>query len=55
MAVPYWDAVAALNTPTVMHGWPGFAADGRPLDAPAVTERRDEFIRSALDRLPART
>ena len=22
-AVPYWDAVAALNTPTVMQGWPG--------------------------------
>ena len=29
IAVPYWDAVAALNTPTAMHGWvPGFAGDG---------------------------
>jgi hypothetical protein len=52
--VPYWDAVAALNTPTVMHGWPGFADDGSPLDAAAVTERRDAFLRAALDQLPAR-
>jgi aminoglycoside phosphotransferase (APT) family kinase protein len=54
IAVPYWDAVAALNTPTVMHGWPGFARDGSPLDAAAVTERRDAFLRTALDQLPAR-
>lgn len=47
-AVPYWDAVAALNTPTVMHGWPGFADDSSPLDAAAVTERRDAFLRTAL-------
>jgi len=53
LAVPYWDAVAALNTPTVMHGWPGFADDGSPLDAAAVTERRDAFLRTALDQLPA--
>ena len=53
-AVPYWDAVAALNTPTVMHGWPGFADDGSPLDAAAVTERRDAFLRTALDQLSAR-
>lgn len=52
-AVPYWDAVAALNTPTVMDGWPGVADDGRPLDAGAVTERRDAFLRTALDQLPA--
>ena len=39
-SVPYWDAVAALNTPTVMQAWPGFADDGSPLDAEAVTERR---------------
>ena len=52
IAVPYWDAVAALNTPTVMHGWPGFAGDGSPLDAAAVTERRDAFLRAALDQLP---
>jgi aminoglycoside phosphotransferase (APT) family kinase protein len=49
-AVPYWDAVAALNTPTVMHGWPGFAEDSSPLDAAAVTERRDAFLRTALGR-----
>ena len=56
IAVPYWDAVAALNTPTVIHGeWlPGFAGDGSPLDAAAVTERRDAFLRTALDQLPAR-
>jgi aminoglycoside phosphotransferase (APT) family kinase protein len=53
-AVPYWDAVAALNTPTVMQGWPGFADDGSPPDAAAVTERRDAFLRTALDQLPAR-
>ena len=51
-AVPYWDAVAALNTPTVMQGW-GFADDGSPLDASAVTERRDTFLRIALDQLSA--
>jgi hypothetical protein len=54
VAVPYWDAVAALNTPTVMHGWPGFSDDGSPLDAAAVTERRDAFLRTALDQLPTR-
>ena len=53
--MPYWDAVAALNTPTVMQGWPGFADDGSALDAAAVTERRDAFLRSALDQLPARS
>ena len=57
IAVPYWDAVAALNTPTVlgMDGWLGFADDGSPLGAEAVTERRDAFLRNALDQLPART
>jgi hypothetical protein len=56
IAVPYWDAVAAVNTPTVIpDGWvPGFACDGSPLDAAAVTERRDAFLRAALDQLPAR-
>lgn len=47
-SVSYWDAIAALNTPTELHGFPGFAADGRPLDAAAVTERRDEFLGAAL-------
>jgi hypothetical protein len=52
-AVPYWDAVAALNTPTVIHGeWlPGFADDGSPLDTAAVTERRDAFLSAAVDQL----
>jgi aminoglycoside phosphotransferase (APT) family kinase protein len=52
-AVPYWDAVAALNTPTVMQGWLAFADDGSPLDASAITERRDTFLRTALDQLSA--
>jgi len=54
IAVPHWDAVAALNTPTVIRDVPGFAGDGSPLDAAAVTERRDAFLRAALDQLPAR-
>jgi hypothetical protein len=56
IAMPYWDAVAALNTPTVMDSdsWPGFASDGSPLDAAAVTKRRDAFLRAALDQLPTR-
>ncbi len=37
-AVPYWDAVAALNTPAVC-------------DPPAHTARRDAFLRTALERL----
>lgn len=36
--VAYWDAVAALNTPT-------------DLDRPAFTVRRDAFLRGALERL----
>lgn len=54
IAVPYWDAVAALNTHTVMGGGWGFAGDGSLLDAAAVTERRDTFLRTALDQLPTR-
>jgi hypothetical protein len=49
--VAYWDAVAALNTPTVLDGWPGYDDQGRPLDTAAVTKRRDAFLRAALDRL----
>ncbi len=51
MNLAYWDAVAALNTPTELHGWPGFNDQGYPLDEPAVTRRRDAFLRDALDRL----
>ena len=50
-SVSYWDAIAALNTPTELHGFPGFAEDGTLLDAAAVTERRDEFLGAALGRL----
>lgn len=50
--VPYWDAIAALNTPTVMNGWSGFADDGEALDTSAVTERRDAFLRNALEQFP---
>ncbi|GAA5026558.1 phosphotransferase enzyme family protein [Actinopolymorpha pittospori] len=49
--VAYWDAVAALDTPTVLDGWPGYDDQGRPLDAAAVTARRDAFLRAAIDRL----
>ncbi len=54
IAVAYWDAVAALNTPTVAPDGAGYADDGSPLDAEALTERRDAFLRNALDQLPAR-
>lgn len=49
--VCYWDAVAALNTPTDMAGWPGFDHHGDPVDRRVVTQRRDAFLREALDRL----
>lgn len=49
--VAYWDAVAALNTPVVLDGWPGFDANGRPLDADAVTRRRHAFLPATLDAL----
>ena len=49
--VAYWDAVAALNTPAEMDGWPGFDDQGRPLGTLAVTARRDAFLRAALDQL----
>jgi aminoglycoside phosphotransferase (APT) family kinase protein len=49
--VAYWDAVAALDTPTVLDGWPGYDDQGRPLDTAAVTARRDAFLRTAIDNL----
>jgi aminoglycoside phosphotransferase (APT) family kinase protein len=49
--VAYWDAVAALNTPAVLDGWPGIDDHLRPLDSAAVTARRDAFLRAAIDRL----
>ena len=50
--VAYWDAVAALNTPTLLDGWPGFTEGGNPIDAAAVSARRDAFLQTALDHLP---
>jgi len=47
----YWDAVAALNTPTVLTGWPGFADDQSRLHASAVTQRRDAFLSKAIAQL----
>jgi hypothetical protein len=52
-SIAYWDAVAALNTPTELHGWPGFADDGRRLSLEPITRRRDDFLHSALTRLNA--
>lgn len=49
--VAYWDAVAALNTPADMAGWPAFDNQGRPVGQSVVIARRDAFLRSALDRL----
>lgn len=40
--VAYWDAVAALNTPTTLDDWGSSHA----------TARRDEFLMRALERLP---
>lgn len=47
--VAYWDIVAALNTPTVMEGWPGCDPLSHPLGSRAVTQRRDTFLRQALE------
>lgn len=49
--VPYWDVVAALNTPAEMDGWPGFDNRGRRLGGSAIGKRRDAFLRAALDQL----
>jgi aminoglycoside phosphotransferase (APT) family kinase protein len=51
--LPYWDAVAALNTPVRLEGWPAFDAEGNRLDVGSATARRDAFLRAALDRLGA--
>lgn len=52
--LPYWDVVAAVHTPTELtdrNCEPGFDADGNKIRYTAVTERRDVFLRDALDRL----
>lgn len=48
---PYWHAVAALNTPVRLDGWPGFDEEGNRLGVDAVTARRDAFLPDAVDRL----
>ena len=47
----YWDVVAALNTPTILYSGLALDSHGMKLDPPAGTERRDEFLRRALDEL----
>ncbi len=49
--IAYWDAVAALNTPTIMEGWAGCDPISHPLGSRAVTLRRDEFLQRAVDTL----
>lgn len=50
--VAYWDVVAAVNSPAVLDDYePGFDDHGHELAWPAKTERRDAFLRAALDRL----
>lgn len=51
--LPYWDAIAALNTPAVLDGPSAFDVDGSELDMQAATRRRDEFLRTALRQLDA--
>jgi aminoglycoside phosphotransferase (APT) family kinase protein len=52
-AVAYWDLVAALTTPTDMAQWlPVAQAHGRvDLDAATLMDRRDAFLRLALEQL----
>jgi hypothetical protein len=49
----YWDLVAALTTPTDLAQWlPVAHGHGRTdLDAATLNNRRDVFLRSALDQL----
>jgi aminoglycoside phosphotransferase (APT) family kinase protein len=42
-SIVYWDLVAALNTPSDLVRWAP--------TLPGATERRDAFLRAALDRL----
>jgi aminoglycoside phosphotransferase (APT) family kinase protein len=53
--VAHWDAVAALSSPPDMGWFPGaIAGQGRPdLTRELLIERRDAFLRAALDRLDA--
>lgn len=48
--VAYWDAIAALRTPAVFEGYPAFRDDQR-VGSSIIAERRDAFLRGAIDRL----
>ena len=48
--IAYWDAIAALRTPAVFEDYPAFE-DGEPVGQATVAERRDTFLRLAIDRL----
>ena len=52
-SIAYWDLVAALTTPTDMAQWlPVTQTHGRvDLDAATLMDRRDAFLRLALERL----
>lgn len=48
----YWDAVAALHTPADLDDWEHcFDEQGDRLSSRAATDRRDAFLRAALDEL----
>jgi aminoglycoside phosphotransferase (APT) family kinase protein len=49
--VAYWDAVAALNTHADMEDWTGLDDEGNPARPSLGRERRDAFLRSAVDEL----
>ncbi|HVX46975.1 MAG TPA: aminoglycoside phosphotransferase family protein [Mycobacteriales bacterium] len=50
--VPYWDVVAGVHMPTELDDMePGFDGDGNRISSIAAAERRDEFLRAALDQL----
>lgn len=51
--VSYWDAVAAVHTPTDLEEWGTFGFDekAQPLASGGRTARRDAFLRAALDQL----
>lgn len=54
--MPYWDVVATVHTPTELNDWePGFDGDGNQLSNTAITERRNAFLRNALDLLDLET
>jgi aminoglycoside phosphotransferase (APT) family kinase protein len=54
--IAYWNAVAALSTPADMAEWlPAIHDQGRAdLTSQTINNRRDAFLRTALDRFPQR-